>query len=189
MAQQTLHTVTRQTSTLSFSCHSSFTSRISPATTASARAFSTTPICARRTRDHNKNRGVSFLRATGFRKRQPQLYGGPPENRKFLPKPVLDMAQHEKPEVDKDHGLWEFFSKKRESLTFGQDERLIGRQWSMPELRSKSWEELHKLWWVCFKDRSRVATSMKERSRLDLLHGQGDFGERMDMVCLHANNQ
>ena len=190
MAHHSIGIIPRVCLSSSFSCHSTFTSRPSPCLSGSLRTFSTSPAHARRTRDHSKLRGVSFLRATGFRKRQPQLYGGPKKDNKFtkfLPQPVLDITTHEKPEVDKDHGLWDFFPKKRTSMSFAQDEALYGRHWSLPELRNKSWEELHKLWWVCFKDRSRVATSMKERERLEAAHGQGDLKGRIDAVCFHSS--
>lgn len=50
---------------------------------------------------------------------------------------------------------------------------LLGRSWSVAELRRKSWKELHKLWWVCVKERNIMFTQQLERTRLK--PGYGDF--------------
>lgn len=58
----------------------------------------------------------------------------------------------------------------------------IGRPWSVQELRNKSWDDLHKLWWVCVKERNRIATSNMERSRLKAGFGDHESNERDDAV-------
>ena len=58
----------------------------------------------------------------------------------------------------------------------------IGRPWSVQELRNKSWEDLHKLWWVCVKERNRIATSNLERSRLKAGFGDHESNQRDDAV-------
>lgn len=192
----------------SFSCQSSTIIPSSPLLASSARSFSaTSPDLARVKknrppkrpgRDRNPNRGVSILRRTGLRKRT--VLGV----NKFapLPQPVLNPALHkQKVEVDKNHGLWDFFPKSKSSTTFAADEveygksqccryhaytdsdmTIKGRHWSAPELRAKSWEDLHKLWWVVFKERGRIKTSLTERERIQSTHGQGDLRLRMDSV-------
>lgn len=48
----------------------------------------------------------------------------------------------------------------------------LGRSWAVTELRDKSWDDLHKLWWVCIKERNRIATSNMERDRLKAGYGE-----------------
>lgn len=43
-----------------------------------------------------------------------------------------------------------------------------GRPWTVEELRHKSWEDLHSLWYKCCIERNRIATEIKERKRLQL---------------------
>jgi large subunit ribosomal protein L47 len=58
------------------------------------------------------------------------------------------------------HGLEEFFD------TPGKDNAAptAGRSWKAQELRSKSWDDLHKLWYVLLKERNMLQ-SEKLRAR------------------------
>jgi large subunit ribosomal protein L47 len=49
----------------------------------------------------------------------------------------------------------------------------LGRAWTIGELRRKDWDALHQLWWVCVKERNRLATEKIERHRL-----QAGYGDR-----------
>ncbi|MCJ1341351.1 54S ribosomal protein L4 mitochondrial [Bachmanniomyces sp. S44760] len=132
--------------------------------------FSTTAQKSLRTRDRNKNRGVSALRRTGLKK--PLSMSKEP-----LPQPVLDPAKRSKIQVDPNHGLWGFFKDKK-ALSTPEEDYAHGRPWSVEELRQKSWEDLHSLWWVCVKERNRLATDKYERERLKAGHGDYEAGER-----------
>ena len=76
--------------------------------------FSTTAQKSLRTRDRNKNRGVSALRRTGLKK--PLSMSKEP-----LPQPVLDPAKRSKIQVDPNHGLWGFFKDKKALSTPEED--------------------------------------------------------------------
>jgi large subunit ribosomal protein L47 len=41
----------------------------------------------------------------------------------------------------------------------------VGRAWSAPELRMKSFAELHTLWYLCLRERNTFATVKEERKR------------------------
>jgi large subunit ribosomal protein L47 len=45
-------------------------------------------------------------------------------------------------------------------------------------LRSRDWESLHQLWWVCVKERNRLATDRLERQRLDAGYGEYENRQR-----------
>lgn len=108
-------------------------------------------------------------------------------------------------EVDPDHGLWGFFRDKKALPTPEEDHKhgaflssssfnggsgiewvaygIIGRAWTVEELRRKSWEDLQKLWWVCVKERNIMATQKLERKRLDPGYGEFEANIRYAQVC------
>lgn len=104
-----------------------------------------------------------------------------------LPKPVLDPARRSKIEVDEDHGLWGFFSSTRTSLSTPVELNMHGRGWTVPELRIKDWDDLHRLWWTCTKERNKLATQRSEIERVKRaykteLYGDHEIGIRMKEV-------
>lgn len=68
----------------------------------------------------------------------------------------------------------------------------LGRAWSVEELRRKSWEDLHRLWWLCVKERNILYTQSLERKRLDPGFGEYEaskFKFRKTAQCELANLQ
>ncbi|KAG8425355.1 54S ribosomal protein L4 mitochondrial [Metarhizium acridum] len=129
-----------------------------------AATFSTTARqCKRKTKDNNKNRGVSSLYGSGPREHLSMSDIPLPKPRDFKPKVA----------VDENHGLWGFFPETGKALWSPKETEEHGRAWTVEELRKKSWEDLHSLWWVCCKERNMLATSKAELAR-----GKFGFGDR-----------
>ncbi|KAL4943328.1 hypothetical protein BDV06DRAFT_141124 [Aspergillus oleicola] len=134
--------------------------------------FSTTaPVAGR---DMNRTRGVSAIHRTGPR-------FALSASKYPLPKPVSP-EKLEKRDATPNHGLWEFFPKDRSALSTPEYDGAHGRSWSIQELREKSWDDLHSLWWVCVKERNRIATSSLERSRLRAGYGDWEAQQRVQTI-------
>ncbi|KZM22979.1 54S ribosomal protein L4 mitochondrial [Ascochyta rabiei] len=138
--------------------------------------FSTSPTLLKK--DNNSSRGVSAVRQTGLRPRQTLSVRHKDFANQQLPTPV---KIEEKPTGTHDHGLWDFF-KDQKLLSTPEDLSQHGREWTMGELRSKDWDSLHQLWWVCVKERNRLATEKLERARMKALYGDFEGKARDEVV-------
>jgi hypothetical protein len=54
----------------------------------------------------------------------------------------------------------------------------LGRAWTVGELRNRDFSTLHQLWWVCAKERNRLATEKIERHRLEAGYGDRETEKR-----------
>lgn len=138
--------------------------------------FSTSPALLKK--DNNSNRGVSAVRQTGLRPRQTLSVRQKDFANQQLPTPE---KIEEKPTGTQDHGLWDFF-KDQKLLQTPAEHVQHGREWTVGELRSKDWDSLHQLWWVCVKERNRLATEKLERARLNALYGDHETKARDEVV-------
>lgn len=136
-----------------------------------------TVVRHRPNRDQNKQRGLSVMRQTGPRERL-SVSGVP------LPQP-LSPAEFPAVRTDPNHGLWDFFYSPNKPLNTPTEDQEHGRAWTVEELRSKGWDDLHSLWWVCIKERNRIATGNTERKKG--MYGYGFVEARareMEVSCV-----
>jgi large subunit ribosomal protein L47 len=129
---------------------------------------------ARKTRDNNKHRGESSLRRSGTRWRL-SVSDEP------LPIPV-PRERAPKPATDPDHGLWDFFYDRQVVVLPPGKIAEHGRAWTVEELRAKSWDDLHALWWVCVKERNKIATMAYEREKAGYGFGEAEDAAREEEV-------
>ncbi|KAJ8130347.1 hypothetical protein O1611_g3283 [Lasiodiplodia mahajangana] len=136
--------------------------------------FSSTPEYNNRKprRDNNRFRGLSSIYRSGTRWRMNINKSETPQPAKYRPKI----------QVNPNHGLWDFFYEKDKLLLTPDESTEHGRGWTVEELRHKSWDDLHKLWWVCVKEQNRAATARKERSRLKMTEGNDEGAARLAEV-------
>ncbi|KAI5967411.1 MRPL4 [Candida margitis] len=77
-------------------------------------------------------------------------------------------------QVSPDHPLWQFFpngNKTTSPIRESEELDLDSREWTSAELRRKSFEDLHTLWYLTLKERNVLAREVRLGESL----GMGDF--------------
>ena len=72
-------------------------------------------------------------------------------------------------------GLEEFFESNQKWF-WREKEGAAGRPWTCAYLRLKSFEDLHKLWWVCIKEQNKLESQKLEAKRFRMMF---PFGNRL----------
>lgn len=72
--------------------------------------------------------------------------------------PVL--PSHKNFDVSPDHPLWGFFRDQKALRTLDELDS-DSREWLMPELRRKSFEDLHRLWYLVLQERNVLAREVR----------------------------
>lgn len=94
---------------------------------------------------------------------------------------------HKNFDVSPDHPLWAFFPDGNKSDSCYRetgDLDVLSRPWDLPALRRKSFDDLHKLWYLILKERNilarevRLAESFNERST----HAHNDLDDKLTLT-------
>lgn len=64
-------------------------------------------------------------------------------------------------ETPSDHPLWQFFGPGHSYMRKASDLDNVGDSWSVPQLRRKSVDDLHTLWFVCMKEMNRLNRELR----------------------------
>lgn len=62
-------------------------------------------------------------------------------------------------------GLDEFFEDSKKGWVWDEKKLNTGRGWLAAELRKKSFNDLHSVWWACLKEQNKLASQQVEAKR------------------------
>ncbi|KAJ3116282.1 39S ribosomal protein L47, mitochondrial [Physocladia obscura] len=77
--------------------------------------------------------------------------------------PIADSVKNST-ETSNGRGLLDFFDNEQ-GWYWSESDPKTGRAWTCAELRPKSFDDLHKLWWICVKEQNKLL-SQKDEARL-----------------------
>ncbi|KAI9098905.1 mitochondrial 39-S ribosomal protein L47 (MRP-L47)-domain-containing protein [Phlyctochytrium arcticum] len=77
------------------------------------------------------------------------------------------------PQLGLQRGLRDFFDDEK-GWYWNESMLPTGRGWLAAELRQKSFEDLHKLWWICIKELNKLSSQREEARRLNLHYPHRD---------------
>lgn len=102
-------------------------------------------------------RRAILVSARTLQRTKPLRFADPKKIR--LREPIV--PTHKNFDVSPDHPLWAFFrdGNKTETVLRSKDDLSTdSRPWDMPELRLKSFDDLHRLWYLNALERNRIST-------------------------------
>ncbi|BGP27645.1 54S ribosomal protein L4 [Rhodotorula toruloides] len=103
--------------------------------------------------------------ASGKPKRDETLYGKSEIHRPALPREQWPKRE----ETDtSNHPLWRFFHDQVALEVPDKAKDMSGRAWRTEELRIKSFEDLHKLWYILLRERNVLLTQKEEARRVSI---------------------
>ncbi|KAF2671365.1 MRP-L47-domain-containing protein [Microthyrium microscopicum] len=147
------------------------------------RSFTTTPSpnYREKTARGNKLRGMSAIRGTGV---APWIKLSVTHDDLKTPRAITPVYPK-----NTSHGLNKFFAVnlatgEPELLSIPHEENKHGRAWTVDELRHKSFDDIHTLWWKCLHEKNRIYTEIATRKEVRGGYGETESLERVRVVKL-----